>query len=182
MATAFHVNGVAEIKVGTGSTAALELLGHTVDGVDIDPQIIQYPIFTDAGGGPGGIPASLQDVGEIHTISADVVVYDVAVLAKVRKGFSALTNTVTEGVMQKVGRVLDTTAVGSSGVGGLGRLLILSPDDSEPRNYLYARLVAKPRKLSTKVTIYRLRWEAIPYIGTGNTMASVVLFNTTTSG
>lgn len=182
MATAFHVNGVAEIKVGTGSAGALELLGHSVDGVEIDPQIIQFPIFTDSGGGPGGIPAAHQEVGEIHVISADVIVYDVAVMVKVRKGFSALVNTITEGVMQKVGRVLDTTVVGGSGIGGYGRLTILSPDDSEPRNYLYSRLIRKPRRLSTKVTVYRLQWEAIPYIGTANTMAAVVLHNTTTTG
>lgn len=182
MSTAFHVNGVAEIKVGTGSADALELLGHTVDGVEIDPQIIRNPIYTDAGGGPDGIPASYIDVGEIHIIRADVIVYDVAVMAKVRKGRSALVNTITEGVMQKAGRVMDATAVGGSGVGGFGRLLILSPDDSEPRNYLYSHLRRKPRRLRTAPTVYRLEWEALPFIGTADTLAAIVLFNTTTTG
>lgn len=181
MATAFHVNGVAEIKVGTGNSGALELLGHSIDGVDIDPQIVKRPIYTDAGGGEGGIPAAHQNVGEIHIVSADVIVYDVAVMAKVRKGMPNLVAGGTEGVMQKAGVILDSTAVGGSGVGGYYRLLILSPDDSEPRNYLYAHLMKKPRRVSTKNTVYRLQWECIPYIGTANTMASVVLFNTTTS-
>lgn len=182
MAKDFHVNGVAEIKVATGASAALELLGHAVDGVEIDPQIIRRPVYTDASGGPDGIPATYREVGEIHMIRANVIVYDVAVMAKVRKGGSALVNAVTEGVMQKAGRILDATAMGGTGVGGFYRLLILSPDDSEPRNYLYAHLLRKPRRLSTVETVYRMEWEAIPFVGTGNTMAAVTLFNTTTSG
>jgi hypothetical protein len=181
MATDFHINGVAEVKVGTGTAGALELLGHTVDGVTRDPQILEEPIFTDATGGPGGIPAAHQRIGEIHVVSADLIVYDKAVMAKVRKGGVALVGGLTEGVMSKAGVVLDNTAVGGSGKGGYYRLLILSPDDSEPWNYLYARLARMPVRLSTRPSIYRLQWECIPYVGTGDTMAGVVLFSNVTT-
>jgi hypothetical protein len=181
MATAFHVNGIAEIKVGTGTSGALETLGHTINGVYIDPQLLEEPIYTDAGGGPGGVPATHVTQGEIHIVTAELIVYDVAVLAKIRKGMEKTVNSVTEGTMQKAGQILDSTAVGGSGVGGWFRLLILSPDDSEPRNYLTARLTRKPRRMSTRNTIYELQFKCVPLYVTANSLASVVLFNTTTS-
>jgi hypothetical protein len=181
MATGYHVNGTAELQVATGTGAALELLGHTVNGVHIDPQIIQLPVFTDAGGGEQGVPATFHELGEIHVITADVIVYSEAILAKVRKGASALVNGITEGVMQKAGRILDATPVGGTGVGGLYRLLITSPDDATPRNYLYARLTRAPVRRSTLAMVWGLQWVAIPYVGTGTTMAGVVLFNQTTT-
>lgn len=177
MATAFHVNGTAETKTGTGSSGTLELLGHSIMGVDIDVQPVVRPIYTDAAGGEDGIPAAERKVGEIAVISGEFIVYDEAVLAKVRKG----TETTTEGVMLGAGSILDTTAVGGSGVKGYYRLLILSPDDGLPWNFLAARLLRKPVRLSTKENVWRLAWQAIPYVGTGNTMAAVVLYNRTTS-
>jgi hypothetical protein len=181
MATDFHVNGCAEIKVGTGSASALELLGHTVDGVEIDPIVLHRPIYTDSGGGPDGVPATKARVGEIHIIRASVIVYDKAVMVKVRQGVEGLEASKAEGIMTKSGLILDASAIGAAGNGGFYRLLILSPDDSEPRNYLYATLRRKPRRVSTKETVYQLEWEAIPFIGTAATMNDVVLFNTTTS-
>jgi hypothetical protein len=181
MATEILVNGVAELKCGTGTGGALELLGHSVDGVTRDPQIIEEPIFSDAGGGPGGVPVAHQRFGEIHIISADMLVIDKSVLGKIRKGGVALVGSVTEGVMTKAGTVLDNSQVGGSGKGGYYRLLILSPDGGEPWNYLYARLVRMPVRLSTRPSIYRLQWECIPYVGTGDTMAGVVLFNNVTT-
>src|SRR5438552_812714 len=85
MATAFHYNGNCEVKTGTGTAGALELLGHTINGVDRDPQIIEYPVYTDAGGGEGGVPATFQRIGQIDVVSADVIVYDETVLAKIRR-------------------------------------------------------------------------------------------------
>lgn len=177
MATAFHVNGTAEIKTGTGSAGALELLGHTINGVEIDVTPVVRPIYTDAAGGDDGIPATERKAGEIAVIHADLIVYDEAVLLKVRKG----TETTTEGVMLGAGTILDNVAVGSTGVHGYYRLLILSPDDSLPWNFLTARLLRKPVRISTKENVWRLAWQAIPYVGTANTEAAVVLYNRTTS-
>jgi hypothetical protein len=73
MATAIRVNGVAEIKVGTGSAGALELLGHSFEGTTIDPQMVEEPVFTDAGGGPNGIPVTFIKLGRFDIISADIV-------------------------------------------------------------------------------------------------------------
>jgi hypothetical protein len=177
MPKTFHVNGVAELSTGTGSAGALELLGHTVNGVEIEPQILKRPIYTDAGGGDDGVPVTHRKVGEIHVVSADVIVYDEAVMAKVRRG----TENTTEGVMVGAGTILDNVVVGGTGAHGYYRLLISSPDDGVPWNYLTAHLMRAPRRLSTKETVYRLQWEAIPYVGTGTTMAGVVLFNRVTS-
>jgi hypothetical protein len=181
MAKTYHVNGVAELLVGTGTAAALEQLGHTLDGVFIDPQMLEEPIYTDASGGPGGAPATFIKIGQIDIVRARVIVYDEAVLAKVRKGTETILAGAAEGVMTKAGIILDNTAVGGSGVGGFHRLLILSPDDTTPRNYLTARLRRHPVRRSTREMIWDLEWAAIPYLGTGTTLAGVTLFNTTTT-
>jgi hypothetical protein len=181
MATGYHCNGVSQIKVGTGASGALELLGHAVNGVHIDPQYIKRPVYTDASGGDDGIPATHRKVGEVHIISCDLVVYDEAVLSKVREGTEGLLAAVAEGVMTKAGAIFDNTAVGGSGVGGYHRLLILSPDDSTPRNYLTAHLIRAPVRRRTAEMIWGLQWEAIPYLGTGTTLAGVTLFNSTTT-
>jgi hypothetical protein len=176
-----HVNGVAEIKVGTATAGALELLGHSLDGVTIDPQYIEDPVFSDAGGGPGGVPVTFIKQGQIDIISADIHVSDEAVLAKIRKGTETILAGAAEGVMTKAGLILDNTLVGGSGVGGYHRLLILSPDDQTPRNYLTARLMRDPVRRSTKEMVWRLQWKAIPYIGPANTMAGAVLWNSVTT-
>jgi hypothetical protein len=181
MATGYHVNGVAEARVGTGSAGATELLGHSVDGFDIDPEIIQIPVYDDAGGGPGGVPSTFSHIGEIHRITGNLIVYDEAVLAKVRKQSQLMA---TEGLMIAAGKLLDAMVQGGGGgtVGGLFRLLILSPDEAVPWNYITARLLGKGTKLCTHPLVYRLAFEAIPFKGSANTLAGVTLYNRTTSG
>lgn len=181
MATQFHPNGTAEIKVGTGSAGALELLGHSINGVDRDPNIIRYPIYTDACGGDGGVPAAHQRIGQVDRVSADVIVYDESVMAKVRQGIDLIKASLAEGVMAVAGAVLDNGTIGGSGNGGYYRLLITSPLDGRPFNYVSAILEREPVRLSTRVMVYRLSWLAIPYVGTGNTMANITLYNSTTS-
>jgi hypothetical protein len=43
-----------------------------------------------------------------------------------------------------------------------------------------AHLLAAPVRLSTRVSVYRLQWEAIPYVGAANAMAGVTLYNRVT--
>lgn len=181
MATAFHVNGVSEVKVNTGTAGALETLGHSVEGWDVDPEIIQIPVYDDAGGGPGGIPSTYSHIGEIHRIRGNLIVYDEAVLAKVRKHGQLMA---TEGLMIAAGKLIDAQVQGGGGgsVGGLIRVLLTSPDESVPWNYLTARLLGKGKRLSTHPLIYRLAWEAIPFKAAANTLAGVTLYNRTTSG
>jgi hypothetical protein len=95
MSTAFHVNGVAEVKVGLGASGALALLGHSINGVDINNRQVKLPVYTDAAGGDGGIPATYQKIGVIATVSTDIIVYDEAVMSAVRAG----PETTTEGLM-----------------------------------------------------------------------------------
>lgn len=180
MPTAFHVNGVAELKVNTGSAGALETLGHSVDGVDVEPRVMHRPIHDDAGGGSDGVPATYQNIGEMHIITADVVVYDEAVLLKIRRQSMLLA---TEGTMIGAGKIMDPMVQGGSGgtVGGLFRLLVLSPDEALPHNWPTVRLLGKGKRLSTKTLIYRLAFEAIPYKGAANTLAGTILYNRTAS-
>jgi hypothetical protein len=83
--------------------------------------------------------------------------------------------------MTKAGLLLDNTLIGGTGVGGYHRLLVLSPDAAEPYNYLTARLIRWPVRLSTLQMVFRCQWRAIPYMGAADTMNDVVLFNATTT-
>ena len=171
MATSIHVNGTATLKTGTGAASALELLGHSLDGVDLDFQDIREFVYSDAGGGPGNVPIDVQEFGETCVISADLIVYDEAVLTKIRKR----PGQGTEGLLSAPGRLMGANS-------DFVRLLVESPTESVPWNFLYTYLRRKPVKLSTKRSIWRVQWQAIPYIGTASAATGTTLFNRTTSG
>lgn len=175
MATAIHVNGVAQIKIGlyTAGPVAVttELLGHALDGVDIEPEIHIDPVFADTGGGTGGVPVDFQEIGQVARISADVIVYDEAVLTKVRKRPSSS----AEGLLGTTGSLIVAGAL-------YQRVLILSPGDSVPYNFPCAITSRWPVRLSTRRTIYRVQWLAFAPIGTATAALGSILYNTTTSG
>jgi hypothetical protein len=179
METAFHVNGTAEAKVGLGASGALQLLGHSINGVDIDLRPIKFPVYTDAAGGDGGVPATYQKIGQIALVRGEFVVYDEAVMSNVRAGPEVFAAE-TEGTMIYAGTIMDTVPPGGSGNHGFYRLLILSPGDV-PWNFVSAHLLGSPVRLSTRVSVWRLQWEAIHFTGTANSTLGSVLYNRVTS-
>jgi hypothetical protein len=165
-----HVNGTTAIRTGTGGSGALELLGHSLDGVDLDFEDMREFVYSDAGGGPNMLPIDVQEFGEVCTVSADLIVYDEAVFTKIRKRPGAA----AEGQLSAPGRLMGVN-------GDLYRLLIESPIEVLPWNFPTTFLQRKPIKLSTKRSIWRLRWFAFAYIGNASAAAGAVLYNRVTT-
>ncbi len=77
-----------EIWVGTGTAAALEFLGRTVNGVQIEEIPFFSPIASDEYGGDAGPPADYQLMGTQHRISMEMTKFDPTVLAKLDSFYS----------------------------------------------------------------------------------------------
>lgn len=169
MAAAVHVSGEALIKTGTGSASALETLGVSVDGVDIDIEDHVDPIFTDTFGPK--VPFEEQSFLQSARINIRLVFYDEAILLKLRPQLVSG----TEGTMSQAGSLFGAS-------GKYFRLLILSPLDTLPWNFLYARCDrGKKVKIGTVKNVWDLNFFAIPYTGTVTSSSGAVLYNRTTS-
>lgn len=150
MAESIHVSGVSRCRTGTGSAGALEDLGVSLDGMEIDLVEFTSPVYTDERGGPEGPPVDEQNFGQIAVITGQLVKMDRAVLAKLR------------------GRI--STTDGTLGVAGIlwgvgvkyFRLLITSAD--EPWNFPTARLLGSTvHRIGTKRTVVNVRFQAIAF-------------------
>jgi hypothetical protein len=171
----FHVHGTATISVGLDSNAGLHLLGHSLNGVDLNFDEIAFPIYTDAGGGDGGVPVAYQKIAETCRISADVVVSSEDALALVRKG----PELGTEGTMIAAGAVLAALAAGVTPTGfyplaisGIGGDSIASGGAGTTWTFRSVRRAGKAVRLGTRVNIWRLAWLAIPAIGDASSYAA----------
>lgn len=170
MAEAVHVSGEARIKIGSGSVGALEILGVSEDGVDINIEDHVDPVMTDTFG--PRVPFDEQHFLETGTIQMRLIFYDEAILAKIRR---PLLNSAAEGTMVEAG-----TLYGAAG--HYFRLLILSPQDSLPWNFLSARMErAKRVKIGTKRNAWDLSFFAIPYTGFAGTSVGGLLYNRVTT-
>lgn len=160
MATAVIVAGPVLVRTGTGSASALEDLGYSANGVEIDEQPLELPVPGDENGGDEGNPIDIQTFHERHIIRMELTKFDSAVAAKVGCKFKGD----TAGTMGTIGRLF---AAGS----GVYRLLLSSTNVT--RNYIAAR----PRRIQavygSKFTRLMIEWEALPSSGT--------LYNSTSS-
>lgn len=88
MAHEIIVDGVALIKIALATSAtaysALETLGYTQAGVEVDERPFMYDVHTDENGGDVGPPSDVQVMGEVHMIRMLFTKYDDAVLNKIR--------------------------------------------------------------------------------------------------
>lgn len=89
MAAAVQVPGVASIYTGTGSVNAKQLLGYSVNGVEIRAENLWEDIPGDQGGGEGGIPIDIQMFGQIHRIHLELSKWDTAVLTLLEAAVNA---------------------------------------------------------------------------------------------
>lgn len=162
MAATIIVPGACTVKVDTGSSHALETLGLTVGGVQIEEEIYTGEVKGDENGGEEGPPIDIQYFGEVHRVTLELNKTDMAVLAKVLPGLYGG----TEGVTGTPGSLLSA--------GGLYYRLLLA-SALYPRNYLRAFLrgPAKSCNRSTKHAVQRLVFECHAWGGT--------LYNTTIS-
>ena len=79
------------LKIGTGSSDALEELGYSIDGFNLEERVFKEDIHSDENGGTAGPPVDIMIHGQIDVITFDAVRIDPIVAAKVQfvKGTSA---------------------------------------------------------------------------------------------
>jgi hypothetical protein len=79
MAKRIVVNGPALISIGAqGTSGSLSELGYAEDGVDIEIEYGDEPVFADSGGTK--VPVDFQTMGKMARISFGLTVYDSDVL------------------------------------------------------------------------------------------------------
>jgi hypothetical protein len=172
VALALHVSGECLLKTGTGSVGALESLGVSVAGVDINITDHTDPVYTDTNG--PRVPFDEQQFLEDATITCKLVFYDETVLSHIRSRIAILASNA------------DGT-IGAAGVlwgagGNYFRLLCLSPVDATPYNFPKARLKDAMRvKKGTVRSEWDLTFYSIPYTGSAGSTLGNTLWNTTTT-
>lgn len=83
MALEIKVDGPALIKVGTGASGALEQLGYTENGTDVEFRGYHGDVPGDEHGGDQGPPIDVQYFGEIVIVRLTFTKFDVAIANKV---------------------------------------------------------------------------------------------------
>ena len=169
MAISVQFDGPCKISVGTGDDNALEVLGYSIDGVQIQEVSRTADVPGDQNGGTEGPPIDVQFFGQIHEVSFDLSKFDLAILNKLRpvvKGGTA-------GTVSQPGTLLS----------GNSFRLLLAPDNvdangdaviNNPRNYLIA-IPREPITINkgTKFTRVRMSFQCHA--------ASGVIYNATTT-
>lgn len=84
MAAAIQVAGLVTIQVDTGSAHALETLGYSINGVEIEENIFTLPVHGDEHGGDAGPPIDIQYLGQVDTVRMELSKWDDAVLDRIR--------------------------------------------------------------------------------------------------
>lgn len=157
----YSLNGCAFVYTGTGTLGALELLGYTEAGVDMDITENKAEIMTDLYGPM--TPQDFQDMGAMVRLVTPMIAYDDAVLAKVmmRGDHTGAGVIATAGLINTAGLVL--------GIAGYGfRVAIASTFDS-PWSFTKAIMRGEGTRLATKVNPFRLEllcWPYAPYTAT----------------
>lgn len=153
--TGYTINGPALVYVGTGGSGALQLLGYTDGGVELEMMENSSEIFTDVFGPM--TPQDFQQMGIVARVVAPLVAIDEAVQAGIinrtshTAGFPGLTGL--------PGQVL--------GVGGYAyRLAIASGQAPAAGNLIFSAAIIRPRwswRMATKVFPQRFEWFCWPY-------------------
>lgn len=148
---------------------ALELLGISVDGVSISANIQLKDVHIDTYGSE--IPFDKVGAGVIWNISAELIYYDLAVLAKLQSEFSGT----TVGQLGSIGTLMVAG-------GHTHRLLIASPKLTQPYNFPMALLVdSDDFKLNAvDPIIHTLKWQAMASQQTVDSL-NALIWNTTTT-
>jgi len=161
MALVVNVHGAALVRVGTGAANALEDLGYSVNGVDIEETVLTADVPGDQNGGDEGPPIDIQYFGQIDIVRLELSRYDAAVLAKIDCRLLG-------------GTTGSTSAPGTLIFGASRHYRLLVHPTTGPRNYLGA----VPRQAilhnrGTKFSRLRLEFECHAVSG--------VLWNTATT-
>lgn len=159
----YTVNGSALVYVGTGSLFALELLGYTDNGVDIQVNYNRSEIFTDIYGPM--TPHDLQDMGMTARIVAPFIVIDRTIMSKLLTlGDNGGSGGAAQGQLNTAG--LPLGAGFPNGVGGSGYLVpvvIASPADVNWKFWYCAVRPTLGTRLATKANPLRVEFLALPW-------------------
>lgn len=91
----YQVAGPLQIWGNTGSAGAVEFLGWTRGGIEIQEQSFQAEYRSDYTGGEQSTPGDYEWLGEMHTISAEMALFNPTILAKYERRMNAsITNRV----------------------------------------------------------------------------------------
>jgi hypothetical protein len=126
MTATVHNHGKAQIKVGTGSEGALEILGYTRNGADVTEEGFFIDVPGDENGGDAGDPIDIQYLGEMARVRIELTKFDTSVVDKVQ---ARLNTAKTRGEIGTPGFFIFLNDVAF-------RLLINSPNN--PQNFLRA--------------------------------------------
>ena len=89
MSATVQLPGAAPVSVGTGSANALQLLGYTVNGCEIESTKIIEEVPGDQGGGEGGTPIEFQHLGRYDIVRLELSKIDMTVFNKIEAAVNA---------------------------------------------------------------------------------------------
>lgn len=169
MAKSYHVFGAALIQTGTGSAGALEDLGFTESGGDIEITYHEENIMTDVAG--PATPAEIQNMGNDAVIRVRMPIVDQTILDKVLSKNDATTP--APGTEGTAGTLLGTGSYAF-------RLAIIpenTPTSENPWNFKTVKLRSQRRTEGTKATYAELVFYAWPFLAaTATSRKDVVLY------
>lgn len=165
MAEIVQVPGPCEILVGTGSTAALEHLGWTVGGAEIEEQVKLAEVFGDQNGGEEGLPIEWQHLGCMDVVTLEFSKLDFTVAQKVSQrinpGLSSYGGTIAAGTSPTPGTLILATT-------SYYRLLLNPTNSTFIRNYLIGIPIDPiTSNIGTRFQKRLQRWMCFPPVGGG---------------
>lgn len=152
---AHHVGGKALIKISTSDApSVLNILGYSLEGVEIQFQAYTKDIHGDQNGGSNGPPVDVLLMGQTAIIRFDLIDYQQTQLTKVLNHKVVA----TAGIPEQAGVLLLAGAV-------YLRLCIVAVND--PFNFPYCELLSDETfNLGTNETVHRMSFRAlVPTIG-----------------
>lgn len=150
----YTINGSCLVYVGTGSAGALELLGYTDNGVDMQVNTNRSEIFTDIYGPM--TPHDFQDMGMTARVVVPFVVLDRTVLTKLLTRGDNSGSGSTQGLLNQPGRVVGVS-------GDAVKVALSSPADV---GWIFPTCLVRPMfgtRLATKINPFRIEFLAWPY-------------------
>lgn len=169
MIDGYTINGSALVYVGTGTAFALELLGYTDNGVDIQINTNKSEIFTDIYGPM--TPHDFQDMGMTARVVAPLVAIDRTVFGKlITRGDNSGSGGVTQGLLNTAGLPVGVNSF-------YVPVVIASPFDV---NWKFSYCLVRPTvgtRLATKINPLRVEFLAWPFQSfTATTAKNAVLW------
>lgn len=170
MAADIHINGAALVKVGlqgTGQVDALQVVGITENGPQIEIDFLEEPVIADNAGPQ--LPADYQQMGKMARISFALPIYDLAVLTT---WFLSNQSGSAEGRILAVGTLIFANNKGF-------RVVLSSPIEGQPWRFFWCKVNSCKIRPGTKYNIYDVSLTAIPYIGAATASANKDLYDHT---